>query len=156
MKKLFIILLLLPVLAVAQVFSKQEIRAIGLRSGLLFTAGAFDGTAETLRYHYDEFQYVFPRANPQFWNPAISWPNKYKNGDYRQGEKFPLSSTALCWTTDGFHAMRTPRNLLMLTAIVIPLDGKKSFKKYLIELGLYYLSYTGGFTLTYDVIYRKH
>lgn len=40
----------------------------------------------------------------QFWNPAISWVNKWGDGERR--ERFPLSSTALVFLTDGWHLLK--------------------------------------------------
>lgn len=42
-----------------------------------------------------------------------SWRNKWKNGDPKQGEKFPFSSTILVMFTDRWHLVQS----LFLTAI---------------------------------------
>lgn len=41
--------------------------------------------------------------NQQFWNPGISWENKYKSNTNVFKPKFLFSTTALVWLTDGFH-----------------------------------------------------
>jgi hypothetical protein len=38
-----------------------------------------------------------------FWIKDLSWQNKWKNGDKKQGEKFWLSSRQLVWITDAWH-----------------------------------------------------
>jgi len=38
-----------------------------------------------------------------WWVGHVSWVNKYKNGDPKQGPKFPGSTTWLVWLTDGWH-----------------------------------------------------
>lgn len=38
-----------------------------------------------------------------WWNPNISWKNKYKNNDPTQGPKFFGSTTFLVWLTDAWH-----------------------------------------------------
>jgi len=44
-----------------------------------FVSGMLDGTIESISYHYDNgFKKRFSKVNDQFWNPAISWTNKYK------------------------------------------------------------------------------
>ena len=47
----------------------------------MFLAGAFNGVSQDLLFHYNEFETTFPHADPQFWDPEISWVNKYKNGE---------------------------------------------------------------------------
>lgn len=129
-------------------------RNTAIRCGLMFVSGMADGTAETLRTNYSDFNAVFPAANDQYWNPSVSWHNKWKNGDIKQGERFPLSSTALVFTTDGYHQMRMIRNAAMIAAITIPIGKKKNWKGYASEAVTSYLSYTLGFTLTWDLIFK--
>src|SRR5689334_21065189 len=62
---------------------------------MVFLAGAADGCNQALMYQYAGFKRVFPNANDQFWKPSMSGANKYKNGDPRQGAKFPGSRTYL-------------------------------------------------------------
>lgn len=126
-----------------------------LSSSLLFTSGFLDGTAETLQFHYSHFKKRFPNANDQFWNPDLSWTNKYKNGNVEDGEKFPLSTTSLIGLTDGYHMMRTGRNLTMVTGITITLGEKRKFKHYLMDGLIKFCVYSAGFTLAYDGMFRK-
>lgn len=119
-----------------------------------FLSGAADGTAETLRDHYHEFKITFPNANDQFWNPSISWKNKYRNGDYTQGPKFPLSTTALVWVTDGFHLMRFSKNTLMVTTIALNVRGKKKFKHHLLNVAIHTASYHAGFNVFHRFVFR--
>jgi len=132
----------------------QTRKPIAIKSGLLFTSGCFDATAEVCRINYTYFYAVFPSANPQFWDAKKSAGNKWKNGDYKQGEKFLFSSTALVFTTDGYHLMRMMRNCTMIAAVTIDIGNKKPFKQYLIEAIIYYFSYTAGFNFTYNVIFK--
>jgi hypothetical protein len=160
MRWLLIFILLFPLTAQPQqsYTVKVEFKPINpvvIRGGLMFLSGMADGTAETLRIDYSDFKAVFPNANDQYWNPNISWRNKWRNGDKAQGERFFLSSRSLVFTTDGYHQMRMLRNTFMVTALVIPLGGKKkSFKQYAKEGVIYYLCYTAGFTLTFDLIFK--
>lgn len=93
---------------------------------LSILAGLADGTRDVLSFRYDRS--IFPQGpgeqilggGEMFWNPDISWRNKWKNGDPSQGERFPGSSTALVFLTDGWHLLQ----FLMLTffqvAIAMP------------------------------------
>jgi len=141
-------------LGYGQIISKESIKPIIIKSGLMVLSGSFDATAEVVRINYDYFDVVFPNANEQFWDAKLSQGNKWKNGDYKQGEKFLFSSTVLVWTTDGYHLMRTLRNTTMITALVIPIGKKKNWKQYVAEGLIYYCSYTAGFSITYNLIYK--
>ena len=85
----------------------------------MFLAGAFNGVSQDLLFHYHEFENTFPNANSQFWDPEISWINKYKNGDPLQGARFPGSTTILVGTTDGYHAMLSSRDIMVVTSIAL-------------------------------------
>ena len=156
MKKLFsLVLILLSLNLSAQLIPKEDLKPILIRSGLMMLSGSFDATAEVLRINYSYFAKVHPNANSEFWNPNESWVNKWKNGDPQQGEKFPLSSTALVFTTDAYHLFRMGRNVTMITAITIPIGRKgKKWKQYVVEGSIYYLSYTAGFNLMYNGVYK--
>lgn len=138
---------------------KQEKKEISnfrkvLPYGLLFVSGAFDGTAEALRYHYDGFKEIFPNCSDRFWNPSNSWRNKYKNGDPAQGQAYPFSRSALVWTTDGFHMMRMGRNVTAMASVTLKIGEKKNWKEYVLEMIGSYASYTLGFKFTYDYMFQ--
>ena len=142
----FLIILLFPVICHSQVYTKQELKNLVFTSTLCGVSGAFDGTAEYLKFHCT--------STSHYWNPALSWTNKWKNGDPAQGERFWQSSRALVWTTDGYHLMRMGRNVFAMGAIVVHLGEKREWYKYLIDFAVNYLAYTVGFTITYDLIFK--
>ena len=156
MKNLFntLILILITCTLQAQILTKEDIKPLIVKSGLLCLSGSFDATAEVVRINYSYFDKVFPGADPQFWDAKKSAKNKWKNGDSQQGERFFLSSTALVWTTDGYHLMRMMRNCTMVAGLTINIGDKKPFKQYLIEAVIYYFAYTAGFNLTYNLIFK--
>ena len=126
-----------------------------ITGGLVFLGGALNGIAEDMQFHYWEFKRTFPNANPKFWNPTYSWKNKYMDvdgGDYR--EKFPLSTTALAFTTDGYHLVRTSQRLMFTTSLVMTYDKKKNWKHYLTDMVLYTLVRSIGFHTTYSLIIK--
>ena len=146
--KLLILILLLPVLIQAQILTKKDIAPLCLT----FASGMFDGGAESLKFHYSEVNRKY-NLNDNFWNPALSWKNKYRNGDPSQGEAFTGSTTVFVWTTDGYHLMRGMRNITAMTAISIQIGERQKWWKYLIELATFYISYTIGFNLSYELIF---
>lgn len=145
-KTLTIILLFLSSLCWGQqkITFKEEIPALSC----MFIAGAFNGVNQDLLFHYNEFQTTFPNADPQFWDPSISWRNKYKNGDPTQGEAFLGSNTVFAGLTDGYHATILSRNIMITTSIIIS-PKSKGWKPFLKRTLLYSLSYGIGFELVY-------
>ena len=91
-----------------------------------FLAGLADGARDTLSFRYS--QSIFPQGpgerllggGEQFWNPALSWRNKWKNGDPAQGERYPGSSTALVFLTDGWHLLQFIMLTFFQLAIALP------------------------------------
>jgi len=79
-----------------------------------------------------------------WFNPKISWKNKYKNNDPKQGAKFFGSTTFLVWTTDAWHFFQ----MIMLTSIqlvgAIPIA---------IIIGKYVLVTTIILTIIYKIIF---
>ena len=150
-----IITLLLSILLLTgytQIIPKENIKPLIIKSSLMFVSGFCDGTSEVLKIKYESFDKVI-NGNDQFWDYNISWINKYKDGK-PPDERFFGSKTFLVWTTDGYHMMRMARNCTMITAIVIPIGKRKNWKSYVVEGVCYYISYTAGFNLSYDVVFK--
>ena len=119
----------------------------------MFLAGALNGVNQDLLFHYHEFESTFPNANPQFWNPDLSWRNKYLNGDPTQGEKFPGSSTIFAGFTDGYHSTILARNLFITTSICLS-PQTRGWKPFLTKTLVYSLSYGLGFELVYSTLIK--
>lgn len=117
----------------------------------VFVAGMCEGLMDTLQFHYERTSF----KNDSFWNPLISWKNKYKDNDPVKGEKFLFSTTALVAFTDGWHFMKLLRNLLLF--LFLPLIGffSTSLLVFTISLVLSRVIYGLGFYLSYDVLYKK-
>jgi hypothetical protein len=84
----------------------------------LSLVGLFEGIMDKLQFHYNKS--IFKNfKNKQFWNPKISWKNKWKNGDKDKGEKFLFSSTLFVFTTDAWHLAKFFRNLCIVVSMFI-------------------------------------
>lgn len=83
----------------------------------IMIAGCFESLMDLLQFRWNEVKIFF--GNEKFFNPKISWVNKWKNGDKAQGEKFLFSSTILVGLTDGWHLFKLIRNWNLFTAIAI-------------------------------------
>ena len=118
--------------------------------GLVFLAGASKGFNETLEFHWKGFKHMFQDANPQWFDPEISWRNKYKDGNPFAGAKFPLSTTVLVMFTDQYHLNNFINKLAWTSAIVIKIgEGKKPFRHYIYDFIYYTACHQAGFALTY-------
>ena len=117
---------------------------------LTFIGGFADGGAEALKWHYDQVDARL-NLNDQYWNPQVSYRNKYAGGITANGAKFPGSTTYLVWTTDGYHMMRMVRNVSITGAIIFHPYQKKKWHKYLIDFVGHMVVYQAGFALSYNL-----
>lgn len=123
--------------------------------GLSFLSGASKGLNETLSHHYDRFEYKYPGANPYYWNPSLSWTNKYKNNDPKLGEKFLGSSTIFVFTTDAYHLTNTiHKNTLFAAGITIGIGERRPWWHYALDAGISMLSYSAGFHAVYTIHFK--
>jgi hypothetical protein len=128
-------------------------------------SGMIDGTIETINYHYDYgFKPRFPKANAQFWDPSLSWANKYKNGCPAQGPKFTGSTDVFVWTTDAYHLLRTANRAVECGTLVYyvnkncsgtPLTGKKKWKAMATDFVVLTVIRSIGFNITYALLFKQ-
>ena len=122
---------------------------------LVLLAGIADGTKETLQFHYNASIFAM-RTNQQYWNPKISWLNKYKDITIDKTPKFFGASTFLVWTTDAYHLFKSIYYLCFRLAVLlaIMITYKYYFRKRLLDLALIYsalfLIQAAGFHLMYS------
>ena len=151
------ILLLIIIILLTSVFAKCNAQKFELKKHIapaaaVFVAGMSDGLNQALQFRYSGFKRVFPKANDKWYNPSISWKNKYKNGDPSQGAKYFGSTTFFVGLTDAYHATRTISNSFNAAAIVFSVsDGKKRWWVYLLEIGAYWTLNMIGFSIVYNI-----
>lgn len=134
-------------------------RARLLPASMHFLGGASNGLRQTLLFHYDKFQQRHPGADPQWWDPAISWENKYKRdatGELAKPyqERFFMAKTMLAWTTDGYHATGTLQYAFITAGIVIDLNKRQHWMHYLFDAAVYTVARNAGFHSTYSILYK--
>lgn len=118
MKTRILIPLLLSLLTLASANAQRPWKEYLIPGSAMFISGFLEGTDEALHYHYATgFKPRFPNANDQYWNPMISWKNKYRNNDVTQGEKFFGSTDVFVAFTDAHHMLRLARVFTDLAAV---------------------------------------
>ena len=84
----------------------------------ILLAGMAKGVSDTLQFHYSKS--VFQEfKNEEWFNPAISWKNKYRdydNGDLR--EAYLGSRSLFVWHTDAWHLAQTIETLAWVLALL--------------------------------------
>jgi hypothetical protein len=109
-------------------------------------------------------QSIFRNLNPLFWNPEVSWQNKwaqpfpqpaedkwyYFGFTPRYKERFPYSSTIFVWLTDAWHLFKAIMLTCIMAAIVLYVPIVSPF----VDFILLYCTFTFVFTLFYDYIFR--
>ncbi|MGP8217408.1 MAG: hypothetical protein ACLQQ4_17705 [Bacteroidia bacterium] len=126
----------------------------------LFLSGMIDGTIESISFHYEGFKHCFPNANDQYWNPALSWTNKYKDGNPSFGPKFMGSTGTFVCFTDAYHGLRTCKNIINTGTIAFYLNRvrcsseKVKMRKVIIDALILTAIRNIGFYTTYSLLFR--
>lgn len=89
--------------------------------------------------------------NTQWWNPGLSWKNKWKNGDPAQGEKFWGSSRWFVRFTDAWHFFQG----LMFTFFFLSIVIYSVIVHPIADFFILYVLFTGTFSLFYNKILKK-
>lgn len=168
MSKKVLILLVLSILNISGYSQNRKLYKYLTLGSTQFVSGFLDGTVETISHHYSYFKRVFPNTNDGFWNPEISWRNKYKLGDPNLGPKFIGSKTIFAWSTDAYHLLRSSKRMIDIGTISlyanqemtfhkIEMKEKKStkIKRWLLDMVYISAVRSLGFTLSYTLIFRK-
>ena len=120
---------------------------------LILLSGFFEGLMDRIQFHYNGS--LFSKLKNQvFWNPSISWKNKWKLGDPQKGPKFFMSTTLFVFITDAWHLFKFIRNTLIFISL-----GFLSFRSddfYLLSFILLIsrILYGVGFWLSYKKMFN--
>lgn len=121
---------------------------------LISLAGFFNGVSDTLIFHYEKSIFI-EFKNQSFWNPTISWENKYKNGDPFSGERFIFSTTLLVSLTDALHLSKTLTLLLIFISIPIISLAGPHIQITILNLFISRVLFGVGFILAYNHVLLK-
>jgi hypothetical protein len=117
-----------------------------LTACFLFCAGVSNGVMDGLQFHFERTRFADnTQYDPQFWNPALSWKNKYKDHDPAKGEAYFGASTFLVFTTDAWHLAK----FIMLKFFVLAVLAFGLGRRLYLYTGEEWLQLLGwGFVLT--------
>ena len=87
---------------------------------LMYLAGLAEAIMDILNHRFSSS--IFKDFNEHWWNPEISWKNKWKDYDHTKGEAFIGSSTVFVFITDAWHFFKFLKNTFICGAIISPLD----------------------------------
>lgn len=111
-------------------------------------AGAARGLADLVQFHYYKLPERYQeQKKQQYFNPNISWTNKYKNNNPQGGPKFLLSTTFLKPLTDFWSLMQMIYKHAPLIAAALLFQGNV-WTTGIIYIGLA-CCFGIGFKLTY-------
>ena len=74
---------------------------------------------DALNFNFSKSIFNSKKLNANFWNPQISWRNKYKDNDPSKGDRFFLSSTLFVGFTDAWHLFKQTGLISLGLAIVL-------------------------------------
>lgn len=83
---------------------------------LVGIAGIAEAVMDKLIFHY-EISIFEKLKNKKYWNPKISWENKYKED--LKTPKFIGSTTIFVFLTDAWHFFKFIRTLLLFIGLII-------------------------------------
>ena len=101
-------------------------------SVLFFALAAIcNALMDTLQFHWSTFRWK-DKVNDQFYNPKISWRNKYIDGDPKKGMKFKFPFGGLSNFLDAWHFFKMIQIfLLAFSALCFDFHNSYFFESYL-------------------------
>ena len=123
---------------------------------LVILAGVSKSIMDVLQFHFSDSKFNNTRLEQYFWNPDLSWMNKYK--DFEAMDKVPRffgSTTFLVWTTDALHLFQMIKNVTLISAMLLIGFNAGNWKMLILFGGIGYILYTTIFELFYSKIFKK-
>ena len=113
-------------------------------------AGLSEAIMDVLQFHYMKSPFRNFKNNI-FWDPEISWRNKYKKGDPSQGPRFLGSKTLFVGLTDAWHLFKTIRTLFIFLGLFFLLLNFTSFWISFVTVAVMRIFFGLIFTMFYNV-----
>lgn len=142
------LVLIAPLLLTAQKSTRYNPWRAVLSGSLAGLSGAAWGMHETVSHHYGRFEKRFPNANPQYFNPALSWENKYHS-------RIPFARTLGVVGTDFKHLTATVHRVTLFGAgISIAIGEKRPAWHYVANVAASGLGFVAGFHGVYTLFFK--
>jgi len=114
--------------------------------------GAGNAAMDIVEKQYNQSKFSLIKKLQHWFNPELSWKNKWKNGNRSEGERFWGSSTVFVMITDFWHFAKT--FIIMCILIIIAISAKVEMNKLLL-VSLIYAEYVIAFELFFNIILRQ-
>jgi hypothetical protein len=101
---------------------------------------------------------IFSSRDPFYWNPGISWRNKYKSRKTSEGPAFLGSTTFLVFTTDAWHLFQFLSNSFIVISMIMLMIVPYEFKHWYYYVALFIpfkVVWGVTFELFYSTIFRN-
>lgn len=117
-------------------------------------AGIFKAMMDTLQFHFHQSIFSTSRFDQRYVNPNLSWVNKYKNRDPRQGERFLGSTTFFVFITDAWHLSQFLFLNSLFIALIFAANMDLSYRPAIYSIGIG-LGWAFLFRGVFRVLYGK-
>jgi hypothetical protein len=128
-----------------------------IMAALILLAGAANAVMDSLQFHYEKS--IFPLGpndkllgkKRHWWDPRVSWRNKYKDGISSRGPAFLGSTTVFVSITDAWHLAQEIMLAAFALAIAWPIARDMKWWGIL----LVFLAVRVLFGTTFNIFYYK-
>ncbi len=120
-----------------------------ISSIFIILAAICKAVMDKIQFHFSKS--IFKDNKDIWWNPQISWKNKWKNGDPNQGESFFGSSTFLVFVTDAWHFFQ----FLFLSFIFLGVVFYSTMISWYLDFFIYHIAFGIVFELFFSKIFKK-
>ena len=126
---------------------------ISLAIGIILAsiAGMSKAIMDKLQFHYHKCLFKFDpvRYNQNFWDPTLSWSNKYKEGSMTE-PKFFGSTSYFVFLTDAWHLFQMLMLICLFIGIAVTSFYSGSFIFMMIKVIILRLFFGLSFTLFFN------
>lgn len=126
---------------------------ISLAIGIILAsiAGMSKAIMDKLQFHYHKCIFKFDpvRYNQNFWDPTLSWSNKYKEGSMTD-PKFFGSTSYFVFLTDAWHLFQMLMLICLFIGIAVTSFYSGSFIFMMIKVIILRLFFGLSFTLFFN------
>jgi len=126
----------------------------------LAIAAISNAIMDNIEHHW--FDSIFndtKKHDPQFWNPSMSWRNKYIDGDYfKDHKKFKIwrwEFNTFDFASDAWHLFKSLMIVMQAVALMLSAMYYQPIYTYLEAIVIYGLVWNGTFNLFYNKILKR-